>query len=147
MLNGALFLAQGLLAGVFALVGAVKLVVPRETLQRRMHWAASWPRGRIKLLGLAEVLGAAGLILPTTTGIAPLLTPAAALCLAILMVGAIQTHRRLGERVLPAVIVGGLCLLVAAGHAAPGRSSDRVTRSRPDASRETAPGVATTPLR
>jgi uncharacterized membrane protein len=119
MLNSALFIAQGLLAGVFTLAGGLKLLLPRDMVQKRMHWAASWPRGRVKLLGLAEVLGALGLVLPSTTGVAPVLTPVAALCLAVLMVGAIETHRRLGERLLPAVIVGALCLLVAVGHSIP----------------------------
>ena len=121
MLNSALSIAQGLLAGVFTLAGGVKLLLPRDTLEKRMHWAASWPRGRVKLLGLAEVLGALGVVVPGTTGIAPVLTPVAALCLAVLMVGAVQTHRRLGERVFPAVIVGALCLLVAVGHSVPPR--------------------------
>jgi uncharacterized membrane protein len=119
MLSSALFIAQGFLAGVFTLAGGVKLLLPRDTLHKRMHWAASWPLGRVKLLGLAEVLGAVGLVVPSMTGIAPVLTPVAALCLAVLMVGAIETHRRLGERLLPAVIVGALCLLVAVGHSVP----------------------------
>jgi uncharacterized membrane protein len=146
-MNIALNIAQWLLAGVFTLAGGVKLLVPREKLQERMHWAESWPRGRIKLLGLAEVLGAIGLVVPGTTGIAPALTPLAALCLSILMVGAIQTHRRLGEHVLPAVIVGALCLLVAVGHSAPpaqGRPARRLSIERGS---ETTPGRATTPLR
>jgi len=119
MLNGVLSITQGLLAGVFTLAGGAKLLVPREVLQKRMHWAVRWPRCRIKLLGLAEVLGAVGLILPAATGIAPALTPIAALCLAVLMAGAVGTHRRLNERFLPAVIVGALCLLVAVGHSIP----------------------------
>jgi hypothetical protein len=147
MLNTVLFIAQGLLAGVFTLTGAVKVVLPREMLQKRMHWAESWPRGRVKLLGLAEVLGALGLIVPGTTGIAPVLTPVAALCLAILMVGAIQTHRRLGERVLPAAIVGALCLLVAAGHSAPSAERRPPHRLSIGRASETAPGSARTPLR
>jgi hypothetical protein len=113
MLNSTIFIAQGLLAAVFALTGGAKLILPKQTLQKRMHWAASWPPRRIKLLGLAEVLGGIGLVLPGATGIAEALTPVAALCLAVLMAGAIATHRRLGERILPAVIVGALCLLVA----------------------------------
>jgi hypothetical protein len=119
MSNIAVWIVQGLLAGVFSLTGTVKLVVPREQLEKRMHWAATWPRWRIRLLGLAEVFGAIGLILPGATGVAPLLTPIAALCLAVLMVGAVGTHRRFGEGVLPAVIVGTLCLVVAAGRLAP----------------------------
>jgi hypothetical protein len=147
MVNGGLFIAQGLLAGVFTLAGGAKLLVPRDVLQERMHWAASWPRWRVKLLGLAEVLGAIGLVVPSKTGIAPMLTPVAAFCLAILMVGAIETHRRLGERVMPAVIVGALCLLVAAGHSVPPGHFDRRAHPGTDATVETAPGRATTPLR
>jgi DoxX-like protein len=119
MLNSALFIAQGLLAGVFTLTGGAKLLLPRETLEKRMHWAASWPRWRIKLLGLAEALGAIGLVVPGAIGIASALTPVAALCLAVLMAGAVATHRRLGERFLPAVIVGALCLLVGVGRSGP----------------------------
>jgi hypothetical protein len=114
MLNVALWIVQALLAGVFTLTGSVKLVLPREVLERRMHWAAAWPRGRIKLLGLAEVAGALGLVVPAATSVGPVLTPIAALCLAVLMVGAVGTHRRLGESVVPAVVIGALCLVVGA---------------------------------
>jgi len=46
----------------------------------------------MRLLGGAEVLGALGLILPVATGIAPVLTIAAAVCLGIVMVGATIIH-------------------------------------------------------
>ncbi len=115
MLNVALWIAQGFVALVVAFTGTVKLVVPREELAKKMHWAADWPRWRIKLLGLAEVAGGVGLVVPRATGIAPFLTPLAALCLAVLMAGAVRTHRRLGEGAAPAVVVGLLCLGVAAG--------------------------------
>lgn len=109
-----LWVGQGLLATLFALTGVIKLIVPRERLQGRMHWARTWPRWRIRLLGLAEVAGALGLVLPRATGIAPLLTPLAAACLALLMGGAVQTHLRLRESALPAAVVGLLCLGLAA---------------------------------
>jgi hypothetical protein len=115
MVNVALWTTQGLVAFVVALAGTVKVLVPREKLEKKMHWASSWPRSRIKLLGLAEVAGGVGLVVPPATGVAPYLTPLAALCLAILMAGAIRTHRRLGEGVAPAVVVGALSLGVAAG--------------------------------
>jgi len=114
-MNTALWVAQGFVALVVALTGSTKLLLPREQLAHKMHWAATWPRWRIKLLGFSEVAGAVGLVLPTATGIAPVLTPIAALCLAALMAGAIPTHRRLGEGFLPALLVGVLCLGVAAG--------------------------------
>ena len=127
MLNNALFIAEGLLAGVFTLAGGVKLLVPRATLQKKMHWAPSWPRWRIKLLGLAEALGGLALVLPGAAGLVPFLTPVAAVCLAVLMAGAIATHRRLGERFLPAAIVGALCLFVGLGHSYRLESVHRVT--------------------
>ena len=114
MMNVALWVVQGLLTAVFLLTGTAKLVLPREVLEKRMHWAAAWPRWRIKLLGLAEVAGAVGLVVPGVMGVAPVLTPIAALCLAVLMVGAVGTHRRLGESAVPAVVIGALCLLVGA---------------------------------
>jgi hypothetical protein len=114
MLNVALWVVQGLLAGVFLLTGTTKLVLPREVLEKRMHWAAAWPRRRIRLLGLAEVAGAVGLVVPTAMGVAPVLSPIASLCLAVLMLGAAGTHRRLGESVVPPVVVGALCLVVGA---------------------------------
>jgi DoxX-like family len=115
MLNSLLWIAQGLVAAVVTLTGTTKLLLPKEQLAKRMHWAATWPRGRIKLLGLAEVAGAVGLIAPLATGIAPVLTPLAASCLAVLMFGAVRTHQRLGEGFVPAVVIGFFCVAIAAG--------------------------------
>jgi len=114
MSNIVLWVIQGVVAMVVALTGGVKIVMPRERLAERMHWAGSWPRWRIKLLGLAEVLGAVGLVVPAATGIAPVLTPVAALSLAVLMGGAIQTHQHLREGFAPAAVIGVLCLAIAA---------------------------------
>ena len=115
MLNTSLWIAQAFVAIVVALAGGVKLTVPRELLATKMRWAASWPRWRIKLLAVAEVAGAAGLVVPQATGIAPLLTPVAAACLAVLMGGAVATHVRLGERPAAPAIVGALSIAIAAG--------------------------------
>lgn len=116
-MNTVLWTAQGFAALIFLVTGTAKLFVPREKLSLRMHWASVWPRWRIKLLGLAEVVGAAGLILPAAAGVAPVLTPVAAVCLTLLMGGAIATHRRLHENAAPAVIVALLCVGIAIGHA------------------------------
>ncbi len=129
MLNVALWVVQGLLAGVFLLTGTTKLVLPREVLEKRMRWAAAWPRWRIKLLGLAEVAGAVGLVIPAAMGVAPVLSPVAALCLAVVMLGAAGTHRRLGESVFPPLLVGVLCLVVGAARLQlPAPASSRSTQ-------------------
>jgi len=114
-MNVALWVAQGFAALVFLVTGAAKMVTPKERLAEKMHWAATWPQGRIKLLGLAEVAGAIGLVLPAALQIAPVLTPIAAVCLAVLMLGAVQTHRRLHESTAPAVVLVLVCIAIAAG--------------------------------
>ena len=110
-----LWIAQGFGALVFLLTGALKLVTPKEKLAGKIHWAAIWPPGRIKLLGLAEVAGSVGLVLPAALHVAPVLTPIAAVCLAVLMFGAVQTHRRLHESFVPALVLALVCVAIAAG--------------------------------
>ena len=110
----ALWIAQGFAAVVFILTGALKVVAPKEKLVDKMHWAATWPPGRITLLGLAEVTGALGLVLPAALNIAPVLTPIASVCLAVLMLGAVQAHRRLHESFVPAGLLVAVCVAIAA---------------------------------
>lgn len=110
-----LWIVQLVVALLFTLTGALKVVVERDRLAPHMRWAASWPAWRVKLLGLAELAGAAGLVLPRLAGVAPLLTPLAAACLALLMAGAVHTHRRLGEGFGPALVAGVSCVAIAVG--------------------------------
>jgi len=110
-----LWIAQGFAALVFLLTGTLKLATPKEKLVGKMHWAATWPPGRVKLLGLAEVMGAIGLVLPGALHIAPVLTPIAAACLAVLMLGAVRTHRRLHETFVPPLVLALVCVGIAAG--------------------------------
>ena len=114
-MNTALWVLQGFAALVFLLTGSLKIFVPKEKLAEKMHWAATWPPGRIKLLGLAEVAGALGLVLPDALHIAPWLTPIAALCLAVLLLFAIQTHRRFHENFAPALVLMLMCVAIAVG--------------------------------
>jgi hypothetical protein len=114
-MNTALWAVQGLLALLFFATGLLKAAMPKEKLEQKMRWAQSWPAGRIKLLGLSEVLGAIGLIAPGLTHLLVWLTPLAAACLAFLMVGATVTHVRLKESPLPSLIPGVLAAAVAVG--------------------------------
>lgn len=112
-MNVALWLLQGSLALLFLAAGLPKLLQPREGLEARMRWTRRATSGQVKLLGLAEVLGAAGLVLPRALGIAAVLTPLAAACLFVLMLGAIGTKLRSDES--PALPLGAAlgCALVA----------------------------------
>jgi uncharacterized membrane protein len=114
-MNTALWVLQGLLAVAFTMAGALKLLTPRVKLMEKMHWAKTWTDTNVKLLGLAEVLGAVGLVVPWLTGILPVLTPVAAVALTVLMVGAAKTHVDLKEPPAPAAVLAVLCVLVAVG--------------------------------
>jgi hypothetical protein len=117
-MNLAIWIVQGLLALMMTGAGLFKLVVPRVKLAEKMHWAKTWTDGRVKLLGAAEVLGAAGLILPGVLHVLPILTPVAAICLAVLMAGAVKTHLDLHEPLAPAAAPLLLAIIVAAGRLA-----------------------------
>jgi hypothetical protein len=111
-----LWIVQALLAGIFLATGLTKLIVPRAQLAAGpMAWAADVTDPQFRTIGLLEVLGALGLILPGVFGIAPLLTPLAASGLALTMVAAIVTHLRLGEtdRLAAPVVLLVLTLFVA----------------------------------
>jgi len=96
-MNIALWILQILLALAFGMAGIMKVSQPIDKLETRMGWVKSvGPRG-VRLIGSLEILGAIGLILPAVTGILPWLTPVAAACLALTMIGAMIVHGRRGE--------------------------------------------------
>jgi uncharacterized membrane protein YphA (DoxX/SURF4 family) len=112
----ALWILQVLLAVIFLVTGTTKLTQPRRKMAAGpMRWAADVSDAQFRAIGLVEVLGALGLILPAALGIAPLLTPLAAVGVALIMIGAIHTHVRYGEsnRLAVPLVVLALALFVA----------------------------------
>lgn len=79
-----LWTAQGALAALFVVAGAMKLVTPADTLAEQ----SDLPVLFMRFIGICEVLGGAGLVLPGITRIATFLAPLAAAGLVIIMVGA-----------------------------------------------------------
>jgi len=86
-----------------------------------MGWAGDYSPGFVKFVGIVEVLGALGLILPAVTGVAPILTPIAASGLAVAQAGAIVVHVRRKE---PQLMIGNLVLIALALFVAWGRFGD-----------------------
>ena len=112
-MTSALCIVQGLLALIFLWAGGIKLVLPIEEMTKHMPM----PGWFLRFLGVAEVLGAIGLILPGLLRIRPGLTPLAAAGLVIIMIGAVVVTLAGGE-VAPALIplaVGLLSAFVAYG--------------------------------
>lgn len=111
-----LWITQALLAAIFLITGLTKLTQPRAKMAvGPMSWAADVSDAQFRSIGVLEVLGALGLILPAALGVAPAITRLAAVGLALTMVGAIATHLRLGEmsRVVAPLVLLALALLVA----------------------------------
>lgn len=96
--NLVLWSVQGFLALFFLLAGAPK--VAGRGLERWTGFSAL-PRPLVIAIGLAEVLGAAGLILPMASGVLPWLTPCASVGLGVIVLMAAGFHLRADER-LPA---------------------------------------------
>jgi hypothetical protein len=83
-INVLLWVVQGMLASLFLFAGGMKLVVPVEALAGPI----ALPGLFMRFIGVAEVAGAFGLILPSLLKIQPRLTPVAAAGLVIIMIGA-----------------------------------------------------------
>jgi uncharacterized membrane protein YphA (DoxX/SURF4 family) len=93
-----LWIIAAVLALVFLAAGTMKLTQPKEKLAASgQGWVENFSSGAVKGIGTAEILGALGLILPALLNIAPILVPAAATGLFLLMIGAAITHARRKE--------------------------------------------------
>ena len=112
-MSAALWMAQGLLALVFLFSGGMKLVMPIEEMTKEI----ALPGAFLRFIGVAEVVGAIGLVLPALLRIRPGLTPLAAAGLVIIMIGAVVITLSMGGGVtaLIPLVVGGLAAFVAYG--------------------------------
>ncbi|KHK96849.1 DoxX family protein [Microbacterium mangrovi] len=105
-MNTALWAVNVVAAVGFVGTGCLKAFVPMARLRAwRLDWTDDFPVSVVRLLGVTELLGAAGLILPLATGIAPVLAPIAAVGLAVQTSGAISVHVRRREGFAPALVM------------------------------------------
>lgn len=109
--NVALWVVQVLLALLFLFAGGMKLVLPIEEMTRDV----ALPGWFLRFIGVAEVLGGLGLVLPGLTGIRPELTPLAAAGLVIIMIGAtVLSIATGGLAAAPVPLVCGVLLALVA---------------------------------
>jgi hypothetical protein len=114
MMNRTLWIIQGLLALLFLFAGGVKLVLPADQL---VKMAPMFSGAFLRFVGMCEVLGAIGLILPILLRIRPGLTPLAAACLVIIMIGATVVSLMTGgiAMAITPLVVGLLLVFVVYG--------------------------------
>jgi len=112
-MKSALWIVQILLAALFVFAGGMKLVVPIEEMAKQI----GLPGGFLRFIGVAELLGGLGLVLPGLTNTMTGLTPLAAAGLTIIMIGAVVltlATSGVGSAVFP-FVVGLLTVFVAYG--------------------------------
>ena len=115
-MNTYLWIAAGFLAACALGAALLKLTTPRALIaEKGLTWAEDFTDNQVKLIGLAELLGAIGLIVPPLIDTAEILTPIAATCLALLWAGAVATHVRRKElkEIVPSAVLIGLAVFVA----------------------------------
>ncbi len=106
-MNVALWIVQGLLAFAFIAAGGMKLFAYKKynAMSEEKNGQTSLSRGLVTFIGMAEIAGSLGIVLPMATNIAPWLSPWAAIGLAIIMLLAIGFHVRRHESVAVPVIL------------------------------------------
>jgi uncharacterized membrane protein YphA (DoxX/SURF4 family) len=106
------WIVSALLALAFLGTGLVKLVMSTADLESMIEGV---PVVLLRIAGVAEVLGAVGLIAPAATRLLPRLTPIAASGLVVTMIGATITNVIIGEyaNVAQTVLLGALAGFVA----------------------------------
>jgi uncharacterized membrane protein YphA (DoxX/SURF4 family) len=121
-LHVALWVIQALLAALFLFAGGMKLAMPADKLA-----AMPLPVAFVRFIGVAEVAGALGLVLPAATRVRPILTPLAAVGLTIIMVGGVGVSIMQGMAATAWIptLCGVLTGLVAWGRVAKARIQPR----------------------
>lgn len=96
-MNTALWIIQGIIAGIFAMAGFLKSTQSKDKLLKSLPWVNDFQLPTVRFIGISELLGAIGIIVPMVIGVLPVLSPIAATGLAIIMILAFIYHIRKSE--------------------------------------------------
>lgn len=98
IMNVALWIVQGVVAVIFLMAGFMKAFNAEQArTMDQMAWINDLPAGLVTFIGISEMLGGLGAILPAITGVLPWLTPLAAALLGVVMLLAAIFHLTRGE--------------------------------------------------
>jgi uncharacterized membrane protein YphA (DoxX/SURF4 family) len=91
-MNIVVWIIQGMLALMFAMAGIMKSTQPKDKLAKSLPWVNHFSLSTVRFIGISELLGAIGIIVPQVTGILPILSPIAAIGLVVIMILAAAHH-------------------------------------------------------
>jgi hypothetical protein len=91
-MNTTLWIIQGVLSAFFIYASLSKLLQTKEQQMTRVPEMGHLTAAQVKLIGLAELFGAIGVTAPMLLGVCPILTPVAAIGLAVIMLNATIFH-------------------------------------------------------
>ena len=110
VLNAILWAAQVLVAAAFTFAGYTKLTTPIETLSAMMPWTGDASEIFVRIIGLIDLAGGLGALLPALTRVLPGLTVLAALGCSVLQVFALVFHLWRGEVMMAPLNIALLAL-------------------------------------
>ena len=142
-LHVGLWVAQGLLAAAFGVAGLTHATRPIAEMAKMAPWTGALPEGLVRFIGVVELAGALGLVLPALTRIRPALTAWAATGLATVMALAMRrshrARRAAGAAGEPRAGRDGGVHRVGPRYEGEANMNTRRTRATPDADRLPAP--------
>lgn len=117
-MNTVLWILQSLVAIVFFYSGVNKSIYPEQKLVAKGQTGVDGlPAGLIRFIGISEILGAVGIILPLLLHIFPILTIISAICFAVIMIpaGIIHYKRHEPKNVLTNCVIFIMCVFIVYG--------------------------------
>lgn len=115
--NALLWALQGFLFLAFGAAGIMKLTMSIADLAAIMTWPGAVPEYLVRVIGAAELAGAAGVFLPALIRMQAWITSYAAMGLATAMICAVGYHLMLfqGAMLIPSIVLGAIAGYVAYG--------------------------------
>ena len=122
-----LWVMQVLLAIIFIMAGVTKSFQPIDAIAESLPWVLSTPVALVRFIGISEILGGLGLLLPSILRIKPILTAWAAIGLAVIMIFAAIFH---GARAEYSGIIANMVFMAVALFIAWGRAKKAIIQAK-----------------
>lgn len=108
-----IWILKGAIALIFTFTGICKTFVPKaELIFKGMKGLINLDKEQIELVGLLEVLGAFGLVMPSLANYLPVLSAISAICLSLTMIVAGVINYKLKLSIIPNIVIFIICILI-----------------------------------